>query len=221
VLASYLVLASGCAPRARMCVATADCADKGTCVAGRCQIEKPTVRPAVESAKRLVVRPVDLAYVKSGDAPSGGALPPLVALGKDGGKLLLRFEAPIPTNAKVIEAYVVLHRSTIVDDDPSPVSLHGTRIVEAWSGRSVSWAFQPRLLETRSPSTVVEPGGAPLVRLDVRELVRHWARRDPADQGIAIVAEGETPTGATFALNEIGAPIGARELGPYLELYLR
>ncbi len=243
LVSSFVVLASACVPRARMCTASAECADKGACVAGRCQIEKPTVKPAVDSARRIVVRPVDLAYVKSGDGPSGGALPPVFALGRDGSKLFLRFAVAVPSTASVVEAYVVLRRSPIVDDDPAPISLHATRIVESWAGGSVSWAMQPRLAETRSPSTLVEPAGSPLVRVDVRELVRHWARRDPLDQGIALVADNESRTGTTFALSALGAERAmveptvavrggasgltapaqgaAPDVEPYLELYLR
>jgi hypothetical protein len=227
-------LVVGCVPRGHMCTASSDCADKSACVAGRCQLEKPTVKPAVDSARRLVVRPDDIAYVHRGDVSS---LPSVFALGKDGGKLFLRFSAAVPATANIVEAYVVLHRSSIVDDDPVPVSLHATRIVDSWRGGSVSWAIQPRSTETRSPSTTVEPGGSPLVRLDVRDLVRHWARRDPHDQGIAIVAENETRTGTTFALSALGAErtsvdpgtgrpistsaIAAPDVEPYLELYLR
>lgn len=207
------------------------------------------MKPAVDSARRLVVRPTDIAYVRSGDGASGGALPTVFALGRDGGKLFLRFAVPMPPTAKVVEAYVVLRRSPAVDDDPAPVSLHATRIVQGWSGGSVSWAFQPRTTEARSPSTLVEPGGSPLVRLDVRELVGHWGRRDPMDQGIAIVADNETRTGTTFALSwvswvsrgggsdsaltEPAAPRSspgvltgtgqgaAPDVEPYLELYVR
>ncbi|MBX3202806.1 MAG: DNRLRE domain-containing protein [Labilithrix sp.] len=236
---SFVALASGCVPRARLCTAASDCADKSACVAGRCQIDKPTAKPAVDSARRVVVRPVDVAYVKSGDGPSGGALPTVFVLGKDGGKLFLRFSVAVPATANVVEAYVVLRRSPDVDDDPAPVHLHATRIVDAWQGGSVSWAIQPRSVETRSPSTRVEPGARALVRLDVRELVRHWARREPTDQGIAIVADNETASGSTFALSTLGversstdavgvgraglasasgAPVDAE---PYLEIYLR
>jgi hypothetical protein len=220
-----------------MCTASSECSDKSACVAGRCQVEKTTVKPAVDSARRLVLRPVDIAYVKSGDGPSGGALPAVFALGKDGGKLFLRFAVHVPATANVVEAYVVLLRSTIVDDDPAPISLHATRIVESWAGGSVSWSLQPRATETRSPSTLVEPSGSRLVRLDVRELVRQWSRHDPSDQGIAVVAENETRTGTTFALSGLGAertstdvgvprvgvsPSGAApDVEPYLELYVR
>jgi len=235
---SLAVTASACVPRARMCTASSDCADKNACVAGRCQIEKPTMKPAVDSARRLVFRPVDIAYVSSRDEPARGSLPAVFALGRDRAKLFLRFAVTVPKAANVVEAYVVLRRSAIVDDDPTPVSLHATRIAEPWSGGSVSWAIQPRTTETRSPSTLVEPGGRALVRLDVRELVREWARRDPLDQGIAIVADDETRTGTTFALSAVGAeraladPVAlgrggshaqgvAPDVEPYLELYVR
>ncbi len=200
------------------------------------------MKPAVDSARRLVFRPVDVAYVMSGDGASGGALPTVFPLGRDGAKLFLRFAVAVPPPASIVEAYVVLRRSSAVDDDPAAVSLHATRIVDAWSGGSVSWAIQPRTTDARSPSTLVEPGASPLVRIDVRELVRHWARRDPTDHGIAVVADNETRTGTTFALSSIGGgsstepaagrvgfpsgPIGtaqavAADVEPYLELYLR
>ncbi|MBN9161225.1 MAG: hypothetical protein BGO98_48340 [Myxococcales bacterium 68-20] len=241
-LALSHVLATGCAPRPRMCTAASDCTNNSACVAGRCQVEKATAKPAVDSARRLVVRPVDIAYVKRGDGPSDGALPTVFVLGKDGGKLFLRFSVAVPSMANIVEAYVVLRRASVVDDDPAPVSLHATRIVDSWEGGSVSWAIQPRSTETRSPSTTVEPGARSLVRLDVRELVRNWARRDLADQGIAIVAENETRSGSTFALTATGTfgadrastdPVGASRVGPssasgaapdvepYLELYVR
>jgi len=240
VVSGLGVLASACVPRARMCTASSECTgrEKGVCVAGRCQVDKPTLKPAVDSARRIVARPVDIAYVKSGDGASGGALPTVFPLGRDGGKLFLRFAVTVPKSANIVEAYVVLRRSPVVDDDPAPISLHATRIVDAWSGGSVSWAIQPRVAEARSPSTLVEPGGSPLVRLDVRELVRHWPRRDPMDHGIAIVSDNETRTGTTFALTWIAAERamaeqavaargGSSSLGaapdvePYLELYVR
>lgn len=212
-----------------MCAASNDCAGESACVAGRCQAEGATTKPVIDSARRLVVRPVDIAYIKRGDGPSSGALPPVFVLGKDGGKLLLRFSVTVPSMASVVEAYVVLRRSAVVDDDPAPIFLHATRIVDAWEGGSASWAIQPRSAETRSPSTVVEPGARSLVRLDVRGLVRNWARRDPADQGIAIVADSETRSGATFALTATEAVSGgptwaseaAADVEPYLELYVR
>jgi hypothetical protein len=183
------------------------------------------VKPAVDAARRLVVHPVDLAYVHRGDGANGdGVLPPLFALGRDSAMLMLRFSVALPSNANVVEAYVVLRRSDAVDDDPAPISLHATRIVEGWEGRSTSWARQPRILESRLPATLVEPGGPSLVRLDVRDLVRQWRTHSPQDQGIAIVAENETRSGSTFAFRSTtGDRAGDErpEAEPYLELYVR
>jgi hypothetical protein len=235
------VAGAGCAPRPRMCVASTECVAQSACVAGRCQPDKPNVKPAIDAARRLVVRPVDLAYVRRGDGANDGALPPLFTLGKDSAVLMMRFSVPVPATANIVEAYVVLRRADAVDDDPAPVSLHATRIVDPWDGRSLSWARQPRVADVRAPATVVEPGGASLVRLDVRELVRQWPRHDPRDQGLAILADNETPTGTTFAFRAVSLERGASldrfgdrssggvrsssapagEPEPYLELYLR
>lgn len=175
------------------------------------------MKPAVDTARRLVVRPVDLAYVARGDAPNDGPLPANAALGRHDGRLLLRFALALPRDTTVSEAYVVLHRATSVDDDPSPVSLHATRIVQGWEGGSVSYAHAPRSQEMRLPSTQPTPGGAGLVRVNVLDLVRQWPRHDPADQGVAIVADGASITGSTFALV---SPAGI-DVGPYLEVYVR
>lgn len=226
-VSSLSLAAPGCAPRARLCVATSECATGAACVAGRCQPERPGTRPSIESARRLVFRPVDVAYVKRGetpDDPARGALgvtgdaregvPAQVALGRDGATLFLRFATDVPPSAKIVEAYLVLRRAALVDDDPAPTLLHATRIVAPWNGRSTSFARQPRLEDVGAPATTVEPGGPSLVRLDVRELVRLWARRDPDDHGVAVVGQSESATGTTFAL----APASG---GAYLELYVR
>ena len=213
----------GCAPRPRLCVASSECASQNACVAGRCQSEKPNAKPAALSARRLVVRPVDLAYVRRGDdrlsPDSRGALPPAFALGRDSAVLLMRFKAALPANATIVEAYVVLRRDASVDDEPAPISLHATRIVEGWDARSISFARQPLLAQTRLPTTVVAPNGPSLVRLDVREIVLQWAKHDPSDNGIAVVAENQSPSGTMFAFRSSGAP--APDVEPYLELYVR
>ena len=220
VVAAAAVALAGCAPRPKMCASGAECAAKSACVAGRCQPDRPNVKPAIDSARRWLVPPVDVAYLRGGDPAGGGALPPVFVLGRERAVLLLRFDVAIPQASNVVEAYVLLRRAGTVDEDPSPISLHATRIIDAWEGRSTSWALQPRTREVRAPSTTVAPGGPSIVRVDVRELVRRWPKRDPADQGIAIVAEGASATGTTFALTDLGVEQPA-EVEPCLELYLR
>jgi hypothetical protein len=221
---------SGCAPRPRMCTASTECVAQSACVAGRCQPDKPNVKPAIDAARRIVVHPVDVAYLRRGDGPNedqhGGELPPLFALGKDSAVLLMRFSVALPISANVVEAYVVLHRTDAVDDDPAPISLHTTRIIDGWNARSTSWAIQPHTAEARTPATIVEPSGPSLVRLDVRDLVRQWPKHDPNDQGIAVVADNETRTGTTFAFRaseatQVEPALSRGDAGPYLELYVR
>lgn len=228
IIGLAMVSGLGCAPRPRMCTASSECVAQSACVAGRCQPDKPNVKPAIDAARRLVARPTDVAYLRRGDGPSGGALPPLFALGRDSAVLMMRFSVPLPATVNIVEAYVVLRRSEAVDDDPAPISLHATRIIDGWEQRSISWALQPRVAELRAPATLVEPGGPSLVRLDVREIVRQWAKHDPRDQGVAIVADNETHTGTTFAFRTggVGASTDSRsssggDVEPYLELYLR
>jgi hypothetical protein len=228
MIATLATCALGCAPRPRMCTASSECIAQSACVAGRCQPDKPNVKPAIDAARRLVVRPVDMAYLRRGEGGTGGALPPLFALGRDSAVLMMRFSVPLPTTANIVEAYVVLRRSDAVDDDPAPISLHATRIVDGWEHRSISWAMQPRVVDGRTPATVVEPGGPSIVRLDVRDLVRQWPKHDPRDQGIAIVADNETRTGTTFAFRAVGVvgtadsrSSSGADVEPCLELYLR
>jgi hypothetical protein len=136
-----------------------------------------------------------------------------------GAVLYLRFSVPLPKDANVLEAYLLLDRSESVDVDPQAITLHAARIVEPWDGRFVSWLDQPRVEDTRSPSTTVTPSRE-LVRVDVRDLVLRWRAHDPRDQGIALLAEGASKTGLVFALT--ATTEGAAErLGPRLELYVK
>src|SRR5258707_972031 len=63
-------------------------------------------------------------------------------------------------------------------------------------------AARPRMClaqaDLRSPATAAT-SLRPLVRLDVRELVRRWRAHSSADQGIAVIAENASPTGIPFA----------------------
>ncbi len=227
--------ACGCVARARMCSATEDCGAQGACVAGRC-LRSGSVA-AIQSARRVVAAPVATAYLAQGAPASAGVLPTACTLGKASepdARLLLRFAVPIPAGATILEAYLLLPRAESIDVDPTAVALHAARVVEPWDPRAVSWARQPRLEETRAPSTTVSARTGPLVRIDVRALVQRWRLRDGRDQGIAVVAENVSPTGIAFALAPSAMPrspdavdVPGEEPGPEgisspeLELYLK
>lgn len=199
---------ASCARRDRMCVTPAECAP-GICVAGRCALADRT--PAIlevgdggaPAVKRLLLAPVDLAYLAPGAPAPEGSVPAVVTLGKEkGARLLLKFEAPMPESATVVEAYLLLPRAESVDVDPvavSPISLHVLRVVDPWDSRSIRWATQPRTLDVGASATVLTTAGRPWIRLDVRELVSRWPQRQPDDQGLALVASETNTTGMAFA----------------------
>lgn len=194
------------------------------------------MKPAVAAARRITVRPDEVAFLRSGPGGDRGGRPPDTAvLGRDGGALLFRFPVPLARDADVVEAYLVLHRDARAGGDDDSIELHAMRIAEAWDDRATTAAFGPRLTDVRAPKTRVRAGGPTLVRLDVGELVRRFREKDPSDHGIAVVAEGSSTTGVTFVLahddatNPRALPLGARQddvtvpedTGPYLEIYLR
>jgi hypothetical protein len=161
-----------------------------------------------------------MAYVRRGNGASRGALPSTFVLGRESdgeARLFLRFSIPLVRETNVYEAYLVLARSSAVEPDPAALTLHVARIVEAWDPRSISWGMQPRVEETRLPSTTVTPNGRRLVRLDVKDLVLRWRQHDPQDQGMVVVASGTTSSGMAFAF----APSGEEEPPPRLELYIK
>ncbi len=201
-----------CVQRPRMCAAATECpAAAGICVAGRCQPggdagTTPTIAEQGDSGavvRRLVVAPVDVAWLRRGDGVrAASAMPALFTLGRasDGGAVLLtRFSVPLARETQIVEAYLLLGRSDAADTDPSPVSLHATRIVDAWDSLAVSWSTQPRTEEAAAAATRVDGTSRVLVRIDVRPIVARWLQHDRRDQGIAVIAEGTTATGIPFA----------------------
>lgn len=228
---------AACAIRDRMCVAPNECGGAAVCVAGRCQLRdgSPAIAEQGEAGasavRRVVAEPVDVAYLSPGAPEPAGRVPPLVVLGRgDGARLLLRFSVPIAPEEEVVEAYLLLSRSDVVDADPAPITLHVRRIAEAWDSRTVRWALQPRLMETGAPATVVTPAGRGVLRLDVRGLVSRWSRRENDEHGLAVVEDAPSATGLAIAAVDVpaGGELAGRPLppppalaGPRLELYLR
>lgn len=189
--------APSCVRPPQMCIAEADCRTDSSCVAGRC-IGHGAV-PAIATARRILVSPVDMAYLRRGDGSNEAVA--IASLGSgDGALLFLRFALRLPPETSVLEAYLLLERATEVDDDPTPLALHVAPIAEPWDSAAVSWARQPRVDEVGAPVTRVRPGSGPLVRLDVRDIVESWRRRARDEFGLAVVAEGKSVTGISVAL---------------------
>jgi hypothetical protein len=181
-----------------MCAQQSDCGAQAACVAGRCVAHGAT--PAVDSARRLVFAPVDVGYVEPDGAPRDTGLATLGRAHRPA-MTFLRFSVPLPADAEVLEAYVLLQRATGVDADATPIALHAARVVTRWDTRSLSWATQPHVEEVGAPVTRVSSAAGPLVRVDVRDIVQRWRKRVRDELGVAIVAEGESVTGVAFALS--------------------
>ncbi len=197
-----------------MCSSLAECGGRGACVAGRCQSDAGT--PQVEQSTRYVSEPTDVACIDDDDTTSGPT-PASCNMGRPAGaRLLLRFAVPLSDQAEVVEAYVLLHRAPDRDADPSPFSLHASRIVGDWSGTQVTAATLPPFTQARSAETRVDRSD--IIRVDVRDIVKQWRRKDPADRGIILESSGGHGTGMHLAL----APSsnGAAR-GPMLELYVK
>jgi hypothetical protein len=196
-----------------MCASASECFARSACVAGRCVAQGATA--AIDNGRRLLFEPVDAAYLRRrGDL---GDLP-VATLGRagDGGAVaLLRFSAHLPPEANVLEAYLLLERAVNVDADPASIALHAVRVVEPWDSASVSWASSPRIEDAGAPVTRVSPTTGPLIRLEVRELVQSWRRHGHRDFGVAIVAEGTTATGVSFAWQPVPTAFDRRD--PLLE----
>jgi hypothetical protein len=191
-----------------MCASNSDCGSRVACAAGRCVAEGATA--AIDNARRLLFAPVDQAFLhRHGDAADAG----VVTLGRagDGGSVaLVRFAVPLPPEATVLEAYLLLERAIDVDADPLPITLHAVPVRSPWDGRSVSWATAPRMEEVGAPVTRVVSFAGPFVRLDLREIVQGWRKRGQKDFGVAIVCDGASPTGVSFAWSAAGGASGER-----------
>ncbi len=209
------VLLVCCSTPQRMCVGEGACGAQGQCVAGRCLAKGAAAD--VETARRLLYEPVEVAYVRRGES---AGVPAIATLGgSDGAVALLRFFVPLPPEARVVEAYILFERAAEVDVDPAPVALRAVRVLDPWDGRSVSWARRPRTEGTGSPVTLVRPASGPWVRLDARALVRRWRDRGDSEQGVAIVAEANGPPGASGVALALAS--GGAAAGPRLELYVK
>jgi hypothetical protein len=193
-----------------MCTSEAECGGEASCVAGRCAARAASA--AIDTARRLVGLPVDVAYVTR-----AGARCPVVVGTLGGGDhgdalLLLRFAVDLPPEAQVLEAYLLLERATPATPIAGSWALHAAEVVDPWTSRSVSWAKRPRVREVDAPIAPISPAAGPLVRLDVRGIVQRWRARAGDDFGIAVLAEGRGPSGVALAL----APTPEQAFDPVL-----
>ncbi|HEX7663853.1 MAG TPA: DNRLRE domain-containing protein [Polyangiaceae bacterium] len=168
-----------------------------------------SAKPNEPRVERILVAADRVAVVMPEGKDPNGAVPNLLVLGRRGlgTRVFFHFEVTLPDKGTLKSAAILLTRSNDVDMAPSPVELHAERIVDPWDARFVSWPEQPRLIDARTEHAFVRPDGPSVVRVDAKSIVQTWPLKDTNDQGIALVADGETPTGAAFSyLSRTGPP---------------
>lgn len=163
---------------------------------------------------RIVVSPDLVASVSSSASDPHGAVASILVLGKKGDdrRLFFHFPVTLPDHGTLKSAELLLTKTSDVDMAPVGIELHALRIVEPWDPLTLSWPLQPRIEEALTPHAIVTPAGAKIVRIDVKAIVDGWPARDPADQGIAVLADTSSRSGASFAY------ISAEGRPPELEL---
>jgi len=192
-LALAVVLLVACMPPPqRMCTAATDCgAGTSSCVAGRC-IATGAV-PAISTARRVVYEPVDVGYVRHG-APEASGAAAFAALGLAGDpRVFLRFDVSLRADDDLVEAFLAIERAPGVAADPMTIVLHAAPVLDRWESGRLSWG----------------------VRLDIRALLQRWRHGHSRELSLAVLSDGESTTGVTFALTP--GPVR----GPELELYIR
>jgi hypothetical protein len=230
VAAGAASLALACARPSHLCERSTECGTMA-CVAGRCQPEAGV--PRIMSTRRLLRLPTKLAALSPRNTGHPAPTGPRATLGESDAQLLMDFDINLQPEESVVEAYVLLERADTPTDPSAPISLHATRIVEAWNPGSLSWAQRPSLDTRRTPVSWVRPGQRGVVRIDVLELVRQWRMPARDHHGLAIVSADHSGGGMTFALEsgvalapDVGGGSEApgtilSDRGPCLELYVR
>jgi len=197
-----------------LCGEGAACADGQTCVVGRCRLAGSTlIGPS--DGRRLVLAPDGVAVTSSRDFTGGGSqAPAVVVFGRGASTLFLHFAVPIADPREVTAAVLVLEPPREALPPASPVPIHVSQILDAWTPDDVSNGRVPRVGVPDRAGVFTGSFGA-TVRIDVTPMVKRWADRREDDHGLAVMADETDAYGSTFSL---GITEGR---GPRLEVYLR
>lgn len=203
----------GTLPGPRVCSERDPC-DKGrTCVLGRCRRDK--TMPISTKAPLLRFEAADFAWA-DGEVAGPETIGDRIVLGEAGhasAKLYLRFAISIPPAERVQRALLTLTPLSSCTRKPGRMALEVAHILEPWSSAAMSSGDRPKLdIPMRAGETSVTP--ARPLRIDVTELVRAWAEHKKRYHGLALMAAGDSATGACFTS---GLTAGQ---GPALHVYL-
>lgn len=204
----------GTLPGPRVCSERDPCAEGRTCVLGRCRRDK--TMPISTKAPLLRFEAEDLAWADDGEVVGPDSIGDRIVLGEAGhasAKLYLRFAIAIPPAERVQRALLTLTPLPSCTRKPGRMALEVAHILAPWRSAEMSRGDRPRLdIPMRAGETSVTP--ARPLRIDVTELVRAWAEHKKRYHGLALMAAGDSATGACFTS---GLTAGQ---GPTLHVYL-
>jgi hypothetical protein len=165
------------------------------------------------ATRRLVLRPTTLVLVT--DRSRTASLPGAVVFGsrvEGDAALYLEFEPMWRNPLRLESAFLLLSPQDGTQPSVQDIPVEVWRIAIPWRPSSLTYLDQPareppmaRGLARSSPATTL--------RIDVTEIVRHWADHPYEDHGIVLVAAPGPGHGAAFATGASGG------VGPRLELY--
>jgi hypothetical protein len=211
--AAILGSCGGKLPGPRICSERAPCGAGKTCVLGRCRVEGTS--PVSARAPRLSFEPEDIGLMAGDKALPRAELGPAIALGqRDASALLLmRFAVKIPASSRLERALVVLEPLPDCTRRPGRVVIEVAHVLAPWSSADLRHHRVPKMTVPMHAATVsATPARA--LRLDVTELVREWRAEPERYHGLALLASGDSDTGACYT-SGLGWGVG-----PRLEVYL-
>jgi hypothetical protein len=214
-MATPVVLAASCSaemPGPQVCDGRSPCDEGRTCVLGRCR--KKATMPVSADATRVEYPPVDVAWLGGDDAQSLGSLGDKIVLGKRGAAetLVLRFAVKLPPEKKLQKALLRLEPLARCERAPGRIALELADVIAPWSSAQLARGRRPKLgIPMRIADTSATPA-RPLL-LDVTELVRRWQQHEGRFHGVALLAHGNSASGACFSSGVSDA------VGPRLQVF--
>lgn len=190
------------------------CDSGKTCVLGRCRKNK--TMPVSTNAPLMRFDPVDLAWVDGASMHGPSDIGDRIVLGEEGhaaAKLYLRFAIAVPPAERVQRAILTLQPLPSCARKPGRMALEVAHILAPWRSADLGAGKRPKLgLPLRAGEASVTPA-LPL-NIDVTEIVKAWGKHRTRYHGIALMAAGNSATGACYSS---GLSWGE---GPQLKVYL-
>jgi len=201
-------------PGPKICAATAPCTAGSSCVVGRCRGDGTL--PAARNAPLLQFEPTTIASLSArGEVSTNESLGDALTLGRasDGEAMwLFRFALTLPDDARIQRALLVLDPLPGCEKRPGRMKLEVSNVLSAWSADTLR-SQRPKIgLPMRALDAPVVP--ARILRVDLTELVMRWREHRRRYHGLALIAHGDSATGACFSTGQSAGR------GPRLEVLL-